>query len=202
MQLGKAKRKTVENKKTFKWGRFSPKSIDFIENSDAFINIAHGAVRSSKSISCDVRWLNFLGESENNEFLMTGKTWKTLERNIINPIIEILEGNVPYKYDKWEGTLEIEDNICWLMGLNDEGVTDRIKGMTVGGWYADEITTAPKSSVEMAVTRCSLEGSKIFWSTNPDSPYHPIYVDYVNNKDLLQQGIVKVFHFTLDDNPN
>ena len=203
MPYQKVKKETKKQKtKEFQWGHFSPKSIDFIENSNAFINIAHGAVRSSKTITCDVRWLYFLGESPNDEFLMTGKTWKTLERNILRPIMEMLEGNIPYKYDRYEGTLTIEDKTCWLMGLNDEGVTDRIKGMTVGGWYADEITTSPKSAVEMAITRCSLPESKIFWTTNPDTPYHYIYTDYINNQKLLDAGDVKVWQFLLTDNYN
>ena len=35
---------------------------------------------------------------------------------------------------------------------------------------------------------------------NPESPYHFIYTDYINNKELLNEGIVKVWHFNLDDN--
>jgi PBSX family phage terminase large subunit len=72
--------------------------------------------------------------------------------------------------------------------------------MTIGGWYADELTSASKSTVEMAITRCSVDGAKMFWTMNPESPYHFIYTDYITNQELLDAGTVKTWHFNLDDN--
>ena len=88
------------------------------------------------------------------------------------------------------------------MGFNDEGATDIVAGMTVGGWYGDEVTRNPKSTVEMAISRCSLPGAKMFLNMNPSGPYHFLYTDYINNHELLQAGTVKIWHFLLDDNPN
>ena len=42
--------------------RLSPKQLDFILNSNARINIAEGAVRSAKTFSANIRWLEYLRE--------------------------------------------------------------------------------------------------------------------------------------------
>lgn len=110
--------------------------------------------------------------------------------------------NIPYEYRKHDGELEIKDKLCYCMGFNDEKAVDVIAGMTVGGWYADEISRCPQSAVEMAISRCSEEGARMFWNTNPDSPYHYIYTNYISNKYLIESGSVKVFKFLLEDNPN
>ena len=188
--------------KPFKYGLFSEKALDFIDNSDAFLNILHGSVRSSKTTNVDVRWLDFIAESPHNKFLMTGKTRDTLERNVIEDLISMIDGRIYYDYNKYDGYLYIGDKKMVLVGLNDEGATDKLRGMTVGGWYADEAATSPESAIKMAINRCSLPGAKIFWTMNPDSPYHYIFREYINNKELKEKGIVKVWHFTLEDNPN
>ena len=188
--------------KPFKYGLFSPKALDFIDNSTAFLNILHGSVRSSKTTNVNVRWLEFIVESPNDRFLMTGKTRDTLERNVIDDLIKMIDGKIYYDYNKFDGYLDIGDKRIHLVGLNDEGATDKLRGMTVGGWYADEAATSPESAIKMAINRCSLPGAKIFWTMNPDSPYHYIFREYINNKELKEKGIVKVWHFTLEDNPN
>ena len=183
-------------------GILSPKAADSILNSNAPINIWHGAVRSSKTINSIIAWLQFIGESPHYEFLMNGKTWETLHRNVLRTMFSMLDaGNQDYTY-KQGSHIEIEDKIIWTIGFNDEKATDKVRGMTVGGWYSDETVTAPKSTVEMMINRCSLEDSRIFWTMNPDSPYHYIYTDFITDKTKLNSGDVKVWHFTLDDNPN
>ena len=188
--------------KPFKYGLFSEKALDFLDHSDAFINILHGSVRSSKTTNANVRWLDFMGNSPHDKFLMTGKTRDTLERNVIEDLISMIDGKLPYDYNKFDGYLDIGDKRCYLVGFNDEGAVDKIRGMTVGGWYADEAATAPESAIKMAINRCSLPGAKIFWTMNPDSPYHFIYKEYINNSKLKEKGVIKVWHFTLEDNPN
>lgn len=191
---------TSKNNNGFELGEFSQKAKDFMYCSDAFINIAHGSVRSGKTIAATLRFLTFLGESPYQEFMISGKTRDTIERNVIRDLIKMIDCRVPYKYRKFDNYIEIEDKKVWLIGFSDEGATEKVRGMTIGGWYADEITSASKSTVEMAITRCSLDDAQMFWTMNPESPYHYIYTDYITNKELLNTGTVKVWHFTLDDN--
>jgi PBSX family phage terminase large subunit len=54
----------------------------------------------------------------------------------------------------------------------------------------------------MAISRCSVDGAKCFLNCNPESPYHYLYQNYIDNDELLESGDVGVWHFTLEDNPN
>ena len=188
------------NTNNFKLGAFSYKAQSFIYDSDAFINIAHGSVRSGKTIAATFKFLIFVLKSDYYEFMISGKTRDTIERNVVRDLIRMIDGNIPYKYRKFDNYIEIADKKIWLIGFSDEGATEKVRGMTVGGWYADEITSASKSTVEMAITRCSVDGAKMFWTMNPESPYHFIYTDYITNTDLINSGTIKVWHFTLEDN--
>ena len=185
---------------TLHLGAFSLKAQSFLYESDAFINIAHGSVRSGKTIVATFRFLLFVLESPYYEFMISGKTRDTIERNVIRDLIRMIDGRIPYKYRKFDNYIEIAGNKIWLIGFSDEGATEKVRGMTVGGWYADELTSASKSTVEMAITRCSVDGAKMFWTMNPESPYHFIYTDYITNQELLDSGTVKRWHFTLEDN--
>ena len=181
-------------------GKFSDKAKDFIRNSHAFINIAHGSVRSGKTIAATWRFLSHMALTDYDEFMISGKTRDTIERNVIRDLIRMIDGAMDYKYRKFDNYIEIADKKVWLIGFSDEGATEKVRGMTVGGWYADELTSASKSTVEMAITRCSVDGAKMFWTMNPESPYHFIYTDYITNQELLDSGTVKTWHFNLDDN--
>ena len=185
---------------TLHLGAFSYKAQSFIYDSDAFINIAHGSVRSGKTIAATFRFLLFVLDSPYYEFMISGKTRDTIERNVIRDLIRMIDGRIPYKYRKFDNYIEIAGNKIWLIGFSDEGATEKVRGMTVGGWYADELTSASKSTVEMAITRCSVDGAQMFWTMNPESPYHFIYTDYITNQELLDSGTVKTWHFNLDDN--
>ena len=188
------------NNDTLHLGAFSYKAQSFIYDSDAFINIAHGSVRSGKTIAATFRFLLFVLDSPYYEFMISGKTRDTIERNVIRDLIRMIDGRIPYTYRKFDNYIEIAGNKIWLIGFSDEGATEKVRGMTVGGWYADELTSASKSTVEMAIIRCSVDGAQMFWTMNPESPYHFIYTDYITNQELLNSGTVKCWHFTLEDN--
>ena len=72
-------------------GEFSDKAVDFIDNSNAFINIAHGSVRSGKTIAATWRFLLHIGELEYDEFMISGKTRDTIERNVIRDLIRMID---------------------------------------------------------------------------------------------------------------
>lgn len=207
--MKKAGRNTSNKKKRkkkndyFHFGKWGKTSLDYIYCSDAWINIATGSVRSGKTIACNQRFLEFVHKSDSEEFLISGKTSQSLRRNVLKPLMRMMNTDgIDYEYRKHDGELDIGDKTCYCMGFNDEKAVDVIAGMSVGGWYADEIARCPQSAVEMAISRCSDIGAKMFWNTNPDSPYHYIYENYINNKELLAAGTVKTWKFLLDDNPN
>lgn len=85
----------------------------------------------------------------------------------------------------------------YCLGANDERAEGNVRGMTIGGWYADEVTLYPENFVKQAINRMSLAGARAFWTCNPDSPYHYIYTEFIEQAE--KKGY-RVFHFELDDN--
>lgn len=188
------------------WAPFSEKAIDAIVNSNAFINILEGAVRSSKTLCSIISWLAFLEQSPHTKFLMTGKTADTLYRNVLDGDTGILAimGKKRARYVKSsQGGARLVlkfgkvDKVCYCVGAHNEGSEGRIRGMTIGGWYADEVTLYPESFVKQAINRMSLDGARAYWTTNPDTPYHYIKTEFI---DKAQEKGYKTWQFMLDDN--
>jgi PBSX family phage terminase large subunit len=198
----------------FDFKPFSQKQLDVIRSSDAFINILEGSVRSGKTIASIVAWIYFVYSSPHRVFLMTGGTSDTLYRNVIEDIEKIL-GPKRARYvksAKGGGALRLTfknpdyprtskrrsiTKICYCIGASDHRSEGRIRGMTVGGWYADEVTLHPESVVKQATNRMSLKGARAFWTTNPDSPFHYIKTEFI---DQAKEKGYKHWHFRMEDN--
>lgn len=176
----------------------------FLYKSNAFINVAEGAVRSGKTIMASFRFLTHVFSTNYDKFLLCGKTRDTIERNVVHDMISMLDEFEGFKvqYNKIDGKLIIEDKIIYILGLNTETVDEKIKGMTVAGVYIDEVTTVPRSAFEMILTRCSVEGAKVFCTTNPDSPNHWFFTEYLSNSKLRDEGYIRSWKFRLEDNPH
>jgi PBSX family phage terminase large subunit len=182
---------------SFTWGRFSQKQLDSIRNSTARLNFWEGAVRSGKTIASIVRWLDYIATGPAGDLLMVGKTERTLKRNILDVMEQIL-GPRLYRYNKGEGEVYVCGRKVYVVGANDERAEGKIRGMTLAGAYGDEVTLWPENFFKMLLSRLSVAGAKFFGTTNPDSPYHWLKTEYLDKPDLDLLD----WHFTLDDNPN
>ena len=179
------------------WKPFSPKALDFIRNSDARLNIAHGAVRSSKTISGTVRWLDYIISGPPGDLAMLGRTIATLQRNVINDLLDIV-GPKNYKWlNRQQGELRILDRRIYCFGANNEDAESKIRGATFAGALCDEVNLYPKSVFNQLMARLSVEGAKCFCNCNPDSPYHWFYTDYIQNEAIIDK---KVWKFLMSDN--
>ena len=179
------------------WKPFSPKALDFIENSDARLNIAHGAVRSSKTISGTVRWLDYMVSGPPGDLAMLGRTIATLQRNVINDLLDIV-GPKNYKWiNRQQGELRILDRRIYCFGANNEDAESKIRGATFAGALCDEVNLYPKSVFNQLMARLSIEGAKCFCNCNPDSPYHWFYTDYIQNEEIEDK---KIWKFLMSDN--
>ena len=173
------------------------------KNKLGFINILDGSVRSGKTFISNLAWCIFVLESPHDTFLMSGESTDSLYRNVIADVIQILGTKRATYKDSAKGGAQLEiiyngqTKICYCRGgskSNDEG---KIRGITIGGWYADEITLHHKDFIKQAIARMSLKGAKALWTTNPDSPYHPIKVEYIDKCDA---NGYRRWHFILEDN--
>lgn len=183
---------------SFQFGKFSDKAVQSILESTASINIWEGSVRSGKTISSIVRWIEYVKTAPSGKLVMIGKTERTLKRNILDLLTDIV-GEKNFKYNRGLGEATLYGRIIDIVGANDERAESKIRGATYAGAYCDEITLYPESFFKMLRTRFSVLGAKLFGTTNPDSPFHWFKTGYIDRQEEID---IKVFHFTLDDNQN
>lgn len=169
-------------------------------------------MRSSKTISSLIRWLAFAMTGPPGNLLMVGKTERTLKRNILDPLAELLPRS-GFKVVEGSGECFIFGRRIYLAGANDERSGDRIRGMTLAGAYVDEVSVLPESFFTMLLSRLSVDGAAVFGTTNPESPRHWLKVKYLDRAGtwLKHDGTVVETHdgldmarfsFRLSDNPN
>lgn len=180
------------------WGLFSEKGLRSIEESTARLNLWHGAVRSSKTINSIVRWLEFIRTAPPGDLLMVGKTERTLKRNILGPIQEMV-GPSRFRHNVGTGEVFIFGRRIYTAGANDERSAGKIRGMTLVGAYGDEMTLWPEGFFQELLNRLSVKGAKFFGTTNPDSPFHWLKANYLDREGELN---LRSWHFELTDNPN
>lgn len=165
--------------------------------------IADGAIRSGKTIACIIGFLTwsqsvFSGES----FILAGKTMGALKKNVVRPMLQILEAwGWPYDYIRsgTDARLEIGSNTYYLYGANTEASQDALQGLTAAGAYLDEVALFPESFVNQAIARCSVDGYKVWMNCNPEGPHHFILENYLKPEERRRKGVYHL-HFTMDDN--
>lgn len=179
------------------WAPFSEKALDFLENADARLNILHGSVRSSKTINCSVKWLEYIAAGPKGDLAMLGRTTATLQRNVLNDLFDIV-GPKNYKWvNRQQGELKMFDRRIYCFGANNEDAESKIRGATFAGALCDEVNLYPQSVFNQLMARMSIKGAQCFCNCNPDSPYHWFYTDYITNDDIQDK---KIWHFVMEDN--
>ena len=175
--------------------QLSQTQLDSFQNSDARINIFEGPVRAGKSFISMLRWLEFCRTGPPGPLLICGRTDKTIKRNIILPLQELVGNALNYSIGKGEVTLY--NRLMYVVGANDERAEGKIRGSEFSGALIDEATLIPEGFFKMLLSRLSIPGAQLFASTNPDSPYHWLKTDYIDREDELN---LKVFSFNIRDN--
>ena len=164
--------------------------------STARLNFWEGPVRSGKSYSCFWRWIDFIQNGPEGPLIVCGRTEPTIKRNIIRPLQDLIGEDLQYMSGK--GEIRLWGRTIDVVGANDERAEAKIRGSEYVGALLDEVTILPENFVKMLFSRLSVPGAKLFGSTNPDSPFHWLKVDYFDRAGDMD---VKVFSFSLEDNP-
>lgn len=159
------------------------KQRDSVRLATARTNIWEGAVRSSKTISSIMKWLRYTRTGPAGALLMVGKTERTLKRNIVDPIQEMV-GAKRCRFKSGTGEVDLLGRTIYVAGAHDESSADRIKGLTLAGAYGDEVTTWPESFYSMLGTRLSIPGAQFFGTTNPAAPTHWLMRDNLKRARL------------------
>ena len=173
--------------------------------SDKTSIICDGAVRSGKTLSMSLSFVlwsfyRFNGAS----FGICSKTIRSVRRNIVTPLIsQMRELGFECRERVSENYVDIfmqgRSNRFYYFGGKDESSASLIQGMTLSGILLDEVALMPRSFVEQALARCSVEGSRFWFNCNPDHPQHWFRQEWIlkcESKNALY------IHFTMDDNPS
>lgn len=163
--------------------------------------IADGAIRSGKTIAMIVGFLTwsqdmFSGQS----FILAGKTMGALKKNVIRPMLQMLEAwGWPYTYIRsgTDARIEIGSNSYYLYGANTEASQDALQGLTAAGAYADEAALFPQNFIDQMIGRCSVVGAKIWMNCNPGNPHNYIKAEFI---DKATEKRVYHLHFMMSDN--
>lgn len=167
--------------------------------------ICDGAVRSGKTVCMSLSFVSWSFYAfRDTSFALCGKTISSLRRNVVTPLIPMLKAlgfETEEKISRNQliikrGNIE---NRFYLFGGRDESSAALIQGMTLGGVLFDEVALMPRSFVEQALARCSVEGSKFWFNCNPEHPYHWFYNEWIKKTD---EKNMLYLHFTMNDNPS
>ena len=167
--------------------------------------ICDGAVRSGKTsimMWAFVRWAmeNFSGQ----RFGVCGRTVDSCTKNIIVPFtaMSLAKERSLIRWRRGDKVMEVRrgsvTNYFEVFGGKDEASYTLIQGRTLAGVLLDEVVLMPRSFVEQALTRCSVDGAKLWFSCNPGSPQHWFYLEWIKRH---KERNALYLHFEMTDNP-
>lgn len=164
--------------------------------------ICDGSIRSGKTVSMTIGFILWsMTQFQNQSFAVCGRTIEALRRNVIVHVPTWLEGLFTVVERRSENKLVISaggrSNTYYLFGGRDESSYTLIQGITLAGVLFDEVALMPRSFVEQAMARCSVQGSKFWFNCNPESPGHWFYKEWICKK--AEKNVLHL-HFTMDDN--
>lgn len=223
----RAKRRKKRKVKGFKFREFSKKQKQVltwwckdspVRDYDGII--ADGSIRSGKTVSMSLSYVMWAMDTFDDEtFGMAGKTIGSFRRNVLTPLKRMLR-SLGYKIEdhRSDNCLIVrkngKENTFYIFGGKDEGSQELVQGITCAGFFFDEVALMPESFVNQATGRCSVDGSKLWFNCNPESPMHWFKLEWIDKcitnlkssevkerqeKDETLRNILYL-HFTMDDN--
>lgn len=167
--------------------------------------ICDGAVRSGKTSIMTVAFIDWaMREFSGQRFGLCGKTVDSCAKNLVVPFTSMSLAKQKYiiRWRRSEKILEVRrgavTNYFEVFGGKDESSYALIQGRTLAGVLLDEVVLMPRSFVEQALTRCSVDGAKLWFSCNPGSPQHWFYTEWIQRH---KERNTLYLHFEMTDNP-
>ena len=167
--------------------------------------VCDGAVRSGKTLAMGLSFFLWAMTCfDGKRFGVCGKTISSLRRNVLSeilPRIKALGGS--WKEKRTENVVTVtfkgHRNQFYIFGGRDESSASLIQGITFAGILMDEVALMPRSFVDQACARCSVEGSRLWFNCNPAGPSHWFYKTWI--QEAQQRNCLRL-HFTMEDNPS
>lgn len=169
--------------------------------------ICDGAVRSGKTSVMSLSFIRWAMNSFNQRnFAICGKTVQSATRNVITPLLGVtflLKNGYSLSWSLTKHLLTVtrgsKVNYFYVFGGKDESSAALIQGMTLAGVMLDEVALMPRSFVEQALARCSVDNARFWFNCNPESPNHWFYQEWI--KDPRKHNALYL-HFQMEDNPS
>lgn len=166
--------------------------------------ICDGAVRSGKTLCTGLSFFCWAMSSfRNRSFALCGRTIQSVRRNLLCDLLPVLE-KMGFRCAEKRSRNMIQvrlggrSNTFYLFGGKDEGSAALIQGITLAGCLLDEAALMPRSFVEQTIARCSVTGSRLWFSCNPESPEHWFYQEWIQKAE--EKNVLRL-RFTMEDNP-
>lgn len=167
--------------------------------------ICDGAVRSGKTLCMGISFVCWaFARFSDRSFAICGKTIRGVRRNLVTELLPVL-GELGFSVEDRVSRNMItlrrggRQNRFYLFGGRDEASASLIQGMTLAGVLLDEVALMPRSFVEQALARCSVERAKFWFNCNPDNPGHWFYREWIEKR---REKNALYLHFTMEDNPS
>ena len=184
---------------------YTPKQIEILKRTnteDFFILGLHGAKRTGKTVINNdiflrelirVRKIADKLKIKEPMYILAGVSSKTIQNNVLQEIYNRYQLDI--KFDKHNsftlfGVKVVQAFTGTIGGLGG------IRGMTAFGAYVNEASLANEKVFKEIISRCSGDGARIVFDTNPDNPEHWLKKEYIDSKS---ENIIS-YHFELDDN--
>ena len=184
---------------------YTPKQIEILKRTnteDFFILGLHGAKRTGKTVINNdiflrelirVRKIADKLKIKEPMYILAGVSSKTIQNNVLQEIYNRYQLDI--KFDKHNsftlfGVKVVQAFTGTIGGLGG------IRGMTAFGAYVNEASLANEKVFKEIISRCSGDGARIVFDTNPDNPEHWLKKEYIDSKS---DNIIS-YHFELDDN--
>lgn len=173
-----------------------------------------GPVRSGKTLASLMSLCYYIATHDVRTGIMSGDSVGSVVRNCIKSelgFLDLCPGSRLLKRNNVDQIVVPTDHgevVIYLFGGGKANSDDSLRGLTADFWYADEITKHHLNFVNEAMARLAASDHPfMLWTSNPDTPAHPLYREYTDKflhmspEDKEAFGGYHEFHFRLEDNP-
>ena len=167
--------------------------------------VCDGAVRSGKTLAMGLSFFLWASSCfDGYKFGVCGKTIGALQRNVLSEVRPRLESmGATWQEKRSENLVTVSlfghKNSFYIFGGRDESSADLIQGITFAGVLLDEVALMPRSFVEQACARCSVDGSRLWFNCNPAGPEHWFYKHWILEAE--KRNCLRI-RFYMVDNPS
>jgi PBSX family phage terminase large subunit len=134
-------------------------------------------------------------EGPRGDAMIVGVSRESIQRNVVRDLFRVM--HMPSPTPK-STEASVADRTIYFVGANDERAQRKIQGSTLAMVYVDEVTNIPESFYKMLLSRLSIQGAKLFGTTNPDSPFHWFKQGFLDNTNID----IGRWTFRIEDNPS